>query len=101
VDIVEISAESTSPYEASLIVNMYAAAYKEINLSYNRQTLTAIKEFLDAQKEEKSYQLGLVEENLKNYQEQTCVFMHVNAAVFSCRAASDLKSNLNCKDIDI
>jgi tyrosine-protein kinase Etk/Wzc len=101
VDIVEISAESTSPYEASLIVNMYAAAYKEINLSYNRQTLTAIKEFLDAQKEEKSYQLGLVEENLKNYQEQKGIIQLDEQARALIDQISDVETKLNAAKIDV
>lgn len=100
-DIVEISAETTSPYEASLIVNMYAAAYKEINLSYNRQTLTAIKEFLDAQKEEKSYQLGLVEENLKNYQEQKGIIQLDEQARALIDQISDVETKLNAAKIDI
>ena len=46
-DVVEISAESPSPYEAALIANTCADQYKEINLETNRTQLTIIRKFLE------------------------------------------------------
>ncbi|KUO62930.1 hypothetical protein APF79_14180 [bacterium BRH_c32] len=69
-DIVEISAESESPFESALIANVYANAYRLINLSYNRTQLVSVKEFLARQREEKLNELATVEETLRNYQEQ-------------------------------
>ncbi|MEJ2196383.1 MAG: Wzz/FepE/Etk N-terminal domain-containing protein, partial [Ignavibacteriaceae bacterium] len=45
-DIVEISAESPSPYEAALIANTYAEEYKMINLDMNRSQMNLLTEFL-------------------------------------------------------
>ncbi|MEI7811264.1 MAG: polysaccharide biosynthesis tyrosine autokinase [Ignavibacteria bacterium] len=68
-DIVEISVESPSAYEAALIANEYAASYKNKNLEISRQQLTTVKAFLEGQREEKLIELHTTEENLKNYQE--------------------------------
>ncbi|PJC59987.1 MAG: hypothetical protein CO025_04585, partial [Ignavibacteria bacterium CG_4_9_14_0_2_um_filter_37_13] len=45
-DIVEISSQSPSPFEAALITNLYAQAYKTLNLEINRNQLTLVKAFL-------------------------------------------------------
>ncbi len=69
-DIVEISSESPSPYEASLIANLYAQAYKTLNLEINRNQLTLVKNFLVQQKNEKLAELNSSEEILKIFQEK-------------------------------
>ena len=69
-DIVEISAESPSPYEAALISNTCAEQYKEINLEINREQLTTIRKFLEKQSVEKLAGLNKVEDTLKNFQEK-------------------------------
>ena len=69
-DIIEISAESPSPYEAALIANTCASQYQEINLENNRGQLTTVRRFLEAQREEKLTELNQAEENLKNYQQE-------------------------------
>jgi len=69
-DIVEISSESPSPYEASLICNLYAQAYKTLNLEFNRNQLTLVKDFLIQQKDEKQHELNNSEEILKTFQER-------------------------------
>lgn len=68
-DIVEISVESTSPVEASLIANEYADAYRDFNLQVSREKLTNVKEFLSEQRKEKQDELRKAEENLRNYQQ--------------------------------
>lgn len=100
-DIVEISAESYSPYEASLIANAYAAAYNEINLGFNRQALTAIKEFLNGQKNERLSQLSAVEETLKNYQEEKGIVQLDEQARALIAQASDAETKLNSAKIDL
>ncbi len=69
-DIIEISAESPSPYEAALIANTCASQYREINLENNRGQLTTVRKFLEAQRKEKLAELNSAEENLKNYQQE-------------------------------
>ncbi|MDP3147681.1 MAG: polysaccharide biosynthesis tyrosine autokinase [Ignavibacteria bacterium] len=69
-DVVEISAQSPSPYEASLIANLYSQAYKTLNLEINRNQLTLVKAFLLQQKNEKLSQLNDAEELLKIFQEK-------------------------------
>lgn len=69
-DIVEISSESPSPFEASLIANLYAQAYKTLNLEFNRNQLTLVKSFLDQQKKEKLAALNSAEDILKTFQEK-------------------------------
>ena len=49
IDIIEISAESPSPYEAALIANTYADQYNNLNLEINRKQLSLIKNFLEKQ----------------------------------------------------
>ena len=69
-DIVEISAESHSPYEAALIANTCADQYKELNLEGNRNQLTTIRKFLENQSKEKLVELNLIEDTLKNFKER-------------------------------
>ena len=69
-DIVEISAESPSPYEAALIANTCADQYKEINLESNRNKLTIIRKFLEKQSSDKLVELNNAEDTLKNFQER-------------------------------
>lgn len=69
-DIIEITVESPSPFEAAFLANSYAKAYENLNLSYNRQQLVIVRDFLVKQREEKYHELILAEEKLKNYQEK-------------------------------
>jgi capsular exopolysaccharide synthesis family protein len=69
-DIVEISVESQSPYEASLIANVYAQEYRNLNLQINRNQLIGVKNFLRDQREEKQEQLKISEEDLRAFQEK-------------------------------
>lgn len=100
-DIVDITVETTSPAEAALIANLYADSYKEINLSYNRQQLTSIKEFLAQQKEEKLSELGQVEETLKNYQEQRGIVQLPDQAKALIEQSTDFESKMNANKIDL
>jgi tyrosine-protein kinase Etk/Wzc len=69
-DIVEITAESPSPYEAALIANTYAHKYMNINLDMNRNQLRLVSDFLQGQKTEKQKELNDAEETLKIFQEK-------------------------------
>lgn len=100
-DIVEIAVESPSPYESALIANCYAASYREINLSYNRQQLTIIKNFLAQQRDEKLSELASVEETLKNYQEQRGIVQLPDQARALIQESSDIQTKMNLTKIDM
>jgi capsular exopolysaccharide synthesis family protein len=69
-DIVEISVESPSPYEAALIANVAAQEYRNLNLEINRNQLISVKNFLRDQREEKLIELKNSEEDLRTFQEK-------------------------------
>ena len=69
-DVVDLTAESPSAYEASLIANTCANQYKKINQEENRDQLTNIREFLEKQSNEKLSELNNAEDTLKNFQEK-------------------------------
>lgn len=69
-DIIEISAESPSSFEAVLVANTYANEYKVLNLEVNRNQLTIVKNFLLEQKKEKQTLLNEAEETLRKFQEK-------------------------------
>jgi tyrosine-protein kinase Etk/Wzc len=100
-DIIEISAESISPVEAALIVNCYAKSYHEINLSYNREQLTVIKNFLAQQRDDKLSELNKVEETLKNYQEQKGIVQLDEQAKALIGQSSDMQAKMNATKIDL
>ena len=70
IDIVDISVESPSPYEAALIANLYAQAYENFNLQENRTQLTSVREFLSQQIKDKRRDLLKAEDTLSNFQEK-------------------------------
>jgi len=100
-DIVEISVESPSPLESSMIVNCYADSYKGINLSYNREQLTRVKNFLASQRDEKQSELISVEETLKNYQEQRGIVELPEQARALIDQSSDIQAKMNATKIDL
>jgi tyrosine-protein kinase Etk/Wzc len=68
--IIEISALSPSPFEATLIANVYSQQYKNLNLDQNRNQLTLVTNFLDEQRKEKYDDLNSAEETLRAFQER-------------------------------
>ena len=69
-DIIEIIALSSSPFEATLIANVYAQQYKILNLDQNRNQLTLVTDFLDEQRKAKYDELNAAEETLREFQEK-------------------------------
>ena len=67
-DIVTISYESHSPFEAKLLSNTYAEAYENLSLRYTRQQLTTVVNFLDDQRKIKYNSLLATEEKIKDFQ---------------------------------
>lgn len=100
-DIVDVTVESPSPVEAALIVNCYASAYQNLDLQYNRQLLTTVKDFLAQQKAEKLNQLSNAEETLRNYQESQGIVQLPDQAKALIDQTSDFEAKMNATKIDM
>ncbi|OGU64874.1 MAG: hypothetical protein A2W30_02745 [Ignavibacteria bacterium RBG_16_36_9] len=70
-DMITISAESPSPLETAIIVNICALEYQKLNLAMNREKLTNIRKFLEQQREEKFAELKNAEDTLMIFQEKS------------------------------
>ncbi len=100
-DIVEISVESQSAIEAAMVANSYALAYKGINLGYNREQLTRVKNYLAQQREEKFNELNSVEESLKNYQEQKGIVEIGEQTRALVTQSADMQTKVQTTKIDL
>lgn len=100
-DIVEISIESPSPYEAALIANCYAEAYKDFNLEMNRTQLTVVKNFLEDQRNEKQSQLSESEDLLKEYQERGGIVALDQQASALVAQLTDFEAQKNLAQIEL
>ncbi|MGE5432727.1 MAG: GumC family protein [Syntrophomonadaceae bacterium] len=100
-DIVEISVESPSPYESSLITNEYAKAYKDYNLQNSRMQLTQVKEFLLGQRKEKQDELLKSEESLRLYQQAGGIVALDEQAKALIEQLSKFDADKNAADIDL
>ncbi len=99
-DIVDITAESPSPYEAALIANSYAEQYRELNLEVNRNQLTFVKNFLDEQKDEKQKELNRAEDSLRNFQERGGIVALDEQATDLIDQLSQFEARMNAAKID-
>ncbi len=100
-DVIDISAESPSPYEAATIANIYAREYKNLNLEMNRNQLTMVKAFLNQQREEKQNELNAAEENLRNFQEKGGIIALDEQATSLINQLSDFEAQKNAKQIEL
>ncbi len=100
-DIVEITVESTSPFEAAILANSYAAAYSELNLQYNRQQFIMVKEFLANQKDEKLNELSGIENALRSYQEKKGIVELPEQAKVLIQTSSEFQAKMNAAKIDL
>ena len=100
-DIIDISAESPSPFEAALIANIYAKEYKNLNLEINRNQLTLVKAFLNQQREEKQTELNAAEENLRNFQEKGGIVALDEQATTLINQLSDFEAQQSAKKIEL
>ena len=99
-DIVDIKAESPSPYEAALIVNSYAQQYRSLNLEASRNQLTFVKNFLKKQKDEKRNELSDAEDSLRNFQERGGIIALDEQANALIDQLSQFEAQLNAARID-
>ncbi len=100
-DIIEISVESPSPYEAALIANSYSNEYQILNLEVNRNQLTIVKNFLLEQKKEKQYQLNDAEETLRKFQEKGGVIALDEQANNLISQLSNFEAQKNAAQIEL
>lgn len=100
-DIVDITVESPSPYEAKLIANTYAESYEKLNLNYNRQQLITVKNFLKQQREEKLGNLLESEESFKTFQEKGGVIAIDEQASALIDVITTFQSERDAAQIDI
>ncbi|MGD8779506.1 MAG: polysaccharide biosynthesis tyrosine autokinase [Ignavibacteria bacterium] len=100
-EIVEISVESASPYEASLICNLYAEAYQNKNLIYNRAQLGNVKEFLKNQVDEKFKDLIVAENYMREFQEKGKVYALDAQAQSLIENLSEFEAKRNAVNIDL
>ncbi len=68
IDIVDITVNSPSPFEAALIANIYADQYRLFDLEMNRNQLTTVREFLEQQVRDKQSELQKTEDILSAFQ---------------------------------
>lgn len=69
-DVVDLSVESPSPYEAAIICNAYAKTYSDYSLEFSRLDLTNIINYLNTEKEKKFRDLKLSEAALEDFQQR-------------------------------
>ncbi|MFZ0452169.1 MAG: polysaccharide biosynthesis tyrosine autokinase [Ignavibacteriaceae bacterium] len=99
-DIIDITAESPSPYEAALIANSYAQQYRNLNLEVNRNQLTFVKNFLGKQKSEKQKELNSAEDSLRNFQEKGGIVALDEQATALIDQLSQFEAKMNATKID-
>ena len=99
-DMVDITAESPSPYEAALIANSYAEQYRNLNLEVNRNQLTFVKNFLAGQKNDKQKELNIAEDSLRNFQEKGGIVALDEQANALIDQLSQFEARMNAAKID-
>ena len=100
-DFIEISAESPSPFESSLIVNVYDNVYKKFNLLNSRKQVTRIRKFLESQKEEKRQELVIAENKYKLYQLKGGAIQLDEQAKNLIETISNLESKISSSSIEL
>ena len=100
-DFIEITSESPSPYEAKLIVDTYAKVYGNFNLLDNRKQVSAVKDFLKIQKDEKYNELLQIEDQYKEYQTKGKALVLDEQATSLISTISELESRRNSVAIEM
>jgi len=100
-DFVILSASSPSPLEAAMIANTYASEYRNLNLSFNRDQLVVVKNYLDQQRGEKLNELNTAEDMLKAFQESGGIIALDNQASNLISQISTLESSKGMQEIEL
>ncbi len=100
-DIVEISAESPSRYEAKLIADVYAETYVEFSISFSRRELIIRRKFLEDEKEKKQRDLANSEAALQDYMQRGGLLFLDNQAQKLVDLISDFESQKNFAEVEL
>lgn len=100
-DIVEINAESQSPYEAAIIANCYALEYINLNLQMNRTKVSITRRFLEIQKREKYNDLRKAEDTLKIFQQSRGIVELNEQSKQLVNQLGDFDAQKNAKELEI
>ena len=100
-DIVEITVESNSPYEAQLIANAYAEAYREYNLDVTRTQLTVVRRFLEKQSTDKRNDLKNAEQQLSQFQQEKEIVILDEQSKSIITQLTDLQSRRDAEKIEL
>ena len=100
-DIVEITASSQSPYEASMLANIIAESYYKLNRELNKQFLSMDRKFLGEQKNEKMKTLSKAEQELEAYQNRTGIISLPEQSTALIDLLSDYESKKNAAQIEL
>ncbi len=100
-DIVEISAESPSPYEAAKMANSYAEAYINLNLMMNRTKVNVTRRFLEQQRKEKYNDLRRAEDTLKIFQQSRGIVELSEQSKQLVNQMGDFDAQKNVKDLEV
>ncbi len=100
-DAVEISVESPSFKEAQLITLAYTDTYINYLKDLSRQDITAVKQFLAAEKEKKFAELDIAEAKLEDFQKRTGLLILDAQAENLVRIISQYDAEKNAADIEL
>ncbi|MGE5402251.1 MAG: GumC family protein [Ignavibacteriales bacterium] len=100
-EIINISAESPSPWEAAMIANIYAKVYQDMNLTFNRLQMINVREFLEKQAREKRMRLIESEDVLRNYQVKGGIISLPNQSKALIDQLTDFESRRNAARIEL
>lgn len=100
-DIVEISVESPSRYEAKLIADVYAETYVDFSISFSRRELIIRRKFLEDEKEKKQRDLANSEAALQDYMERGGLLFLDNQAQKLVDLISDFESQKNFAEVEL
>lgn len=100
-DVIKITARSTIPEEAALIVNTYIEEYSNRNLSASRAKSHALREFLQSQLEVKHGVLDSTEQQLKTYMSRHGVVSLDDEAKKSVEQLASLEASRDALDMEI
>jgi len=101
VDVILISAQSTSSFEAALIANTCATEYQKVNLAISRAKLSKVREFLEEQSKEKLADLKIAEDSLMKFQEKGGIVSMEVQSTGLIRQLSDLDAQKQATRIEL
>ncbi len=100
-DVIIITAESSTPQEAMLLASALATAYYQRNLRSAREATTLAREFLENQMNRKKAQLDTVEKGLQDYQEKEGIVSLDEESRALIEQLSTFEAKLNEADIEL